>query len=304
MTIDERAALGVDIGGTRVRAGVVTEDGRLLARAETRLPIDGEPAALRAIVGDLATDVLARSGARPCAVGVALPGVWDPATTVMQRAVNLPRLEGTNLRDLFAQAVGRSVRLEADANAAIWGQYQALAPRPDRLLYLSLGTGIGGGVILDGQIVRHTRGGAGHFGFLIVDTTPGAPGGRNDVPGCLSALASGPALHLAATGRTDPAAIGEEPLPDHVLASAADALAIGIFNLVHIYACRLTLLGGGVVDNHPRLVDEVRRAFARRSSKLMPEGFEIRRALLTTHEAGVMGAALLALGEGVSDDPR
>ncbi len=296
--------MGVDIGGTRVRAGVVTAGGHLLARAETRLPTDGEPAALRAIVAELATDVLARSGARPCAAGVALPGVWHPATTIMERAVNLPQLEGTNLGALFAEALGRAVRLEADANAAIWGQYQALAPRPDRLLYLSIGTGIGGGVILDGQIVRHTRGGAGHFGFLIVDTSAGAPGGRNDVPGCLSALASGPALHLAATGRADPAAIGEEPLPDHVLQTAAGALAIGVFNLVHIYACRLALLGGGVVDNHPRLVDEVRRAFARHASKLLPDGFEIRRAPLTTHEAGVIGAALLALAEAQSPAVR
>jgi glucokinase len=292
---DARTALGIDIGGTRIRVGVVSADARVLARNESRLPPDGDPEPLREAICEQIADVLHRSEAAPHAAGVALPGVWDPVSTVMRQAVNLPRLEGVDLRDFFTQAVGRRVLLEADANAALWGQCQALTPQPGRLVYLSLGTGVGGGVILDGQILRHTRGGAGHFGFLIADTSPAAPAGRNNVPGCLSALASGPALHLAATGRADPGAIGEEELPETVLAAAARGLAVAIFNLVHLFAPQLVLLGGGVVDNHPRLVEHVRRALAERPSKLTPAGFEVRRAPLTTHEAGVIGVALLAL---------
>ncbi len=288
-------ALGIDIGGTRVRVGIVAADGRLLARHESRLPADGDPGPLAEIVR---TQVQAIQGpCPPVAAGVALPGVWDPVTTVMQKAVNLPRLEGVNLRTFFEDAVGHPVILEADSNAAIWGQYHVLAPRPPRMVYISLGTGIGGGVILDGKILRHTRGGAGHFGFLIVDTTPGAPRGRNNVAGCLSALASGPALHLAATGVADPQAIGDEPLPDETMHRGAEALAIGIFNLVHIYAPELVLLGGGVVDNLPTIVELTQRAFADRPSKLAPAGLEIRRAPLTTHDAGVIGVGLLALGD-------
>jgi glucokinase len=245
-----------------------------------------------------AAEVTGGLAAPPATAGVALPGVWDPDTTVMRKAVNLPRLEGTCLRDMFADALGRPVRLEADVNAAAWGQYQRTSPRPQRLLYLSLGTGVGGAVVLDGMIQRHTRGGAGHFGFLIVDTTPGAPAGRNNVPGCLSALAAGPALHYAATGELDNAAIGAEPLADIILNRAAQALAVACMNLVHIYAPEVILLGGGVIDNQPELVDRAQARFATYQSALLPAGLQLRRAPLTTHEAGVIGAALLASRDG------
>lgn len=290
----DTASLGIDIGGTRIRVGMVADDGRILAREETLIPPEGDPAPLRDSVRDLVGRVTDTSGQSPSAVGVAMPGVWDQQTGIMQKAVNLPRIEGTCLPEFFTEATGQEVRLEADVNAAAWGQYRVLDPRPERLLYLSIGTGIGGAVILDGRIMRHTRGGAGHFGFLIVDTTPGAPGGRNKVPGCLSALAAGPALHLANTGEPDNEAIGNEPFAYVVVDRAARGLAVATMNLVHVFAPDRMLLGGGVVDHHPELVDHARRAFAQYSSVLIPEGFEIARAPLTTHEAGVIGAALMA----------
>lgn len=308
MTAPHKFAIGVDIGGTRVRVGLVAGDGRLLARAESLLPPLGEPEPLVAAVREQLRTVLADwppfpaheppREALPSAdalpVVVALPGVWN-SRGVMQRAVNLPRLEGVDLHDLFAAGAGRPVRLEADASAALWGQYSRLSPQPPRVLYLSLGTGVGGGAIVDGRLVRCTRGGAGHFGFLIVDTRPGAPAGKNNVPGCLSAFASGPALHLAATGLHDQHAIGDEPLPDAVLETAAEALAVAFMNLGHVYAPELILLGGGVIDNHPRLVDLAASAFARRAGGLLSADLRVHRAPLTTHEAGVIGAAMMAL---------
>ena len=288
-------AIGVDIGGTRVRVGVVTDAGAVCAHAESRLPTAGDPEPLRELVARQTEHVLSESGVTPEVAGVALPGVWDRDTGIMRKAVNLPRLEGINIERLFSAALGRPVLLEADTNAGVWGQWRRLEPRPERLVYISLGTGVGGSVILDGHIVRHTRGGAGHFGFLIVDTSPGAPGGRNNVPGCLSALVAGPALHLAATGHSDPEAIGAEPLPDDLLQSTSRALAIGIMNLVHIYAPDAVALGGGVIDNHPELVDHTRVACGLFQSSLIPPGLRIERAPLSTHDAGVIGAALLAL---------
>ena len=289
-------ALGVDIGGTRVHAGVVTCAGHLLAHRDAPLPPEGEPAALRRLVAQLAHEVVSTAGSKPTACGVALPGVWDRRTGVMQRALNLPRLEGVQLHELFRTAVGQAVFLETDVNAALWAQWHACDPRPARLLYLSLGTGVGGAMLLDGRILRHTRGGAGHFGFLIVDTSPDAPRGRTSIPGCLSAIAAGPALHLAATGQSDFDAIGAEPLPEPVIARAADALAVAFVHLVHIYAPEVILLGGGVIDHHPELVTRSAAALGRYQSVLIPPGLRIERAPLSTHEAGVIGVARLALG--------
>ena len=110
----------------------------------------------------------------PSAVGIAMPGIWDRQTGVMQRALNLPRLEGTDVVRLFERALRRPVRVETDVNAAGWAQWRAIRPCPLRFVYLSIGTGVGGSVILDGQLLRHTRGGAGHLGHLIVDTAADA----------------------------------------------------------------------------------------------------------------------------------
>jgi glucokinase len=286
--------LGVDIGGTRIRVGLVRGDGEIVARRESLIPPEGEPEPLRDAVAGHVAEVCQDGLGQATAAGVALPGVWDAATGVMQKAVNLPRLEGTCLPNLFAEAVGRRVRLEADVNAAAWGQYRRLDPRPIRMVYVSLGTGVGGSVVLDGEIMRHTRGGAGHFGFLIVDTSPNAPAGRNNVPGCLSAIAAGPALHLAATGQADNSAIGDEPLSSFVIEHAARGLAVALMNLVHIYAPDTIVLGGGVIDHHPEIAARTQVAFSTYQSSLIPDGFRIVRAPLTTHEAGVIGAALLA----------
>lgn len=294
--VTSRTAIGVDIGGTRIRVGVVTAGGQVMARAESALPRDGDPERLQSEVAQLAAHVRAQANASPAAVGVALPGVWDRATGVMQRAINLPLLEGTELFGLFERALGCRVLLESDVNAAIWAQWHSMTPRPSRLVYLSIGTGVGGSVLLDGQIVRHTRGGAGHFGFLVVDTSPDAPVGRNGVRGCLSAIAAGPALHLAATGKPDLDAIGNEPLPDGVVRRAAEALAVACVQLAHIYVPDVILFGGGVIDHHPELVERSRAAFRGYESSLIPPHLQIARAPLSTHEAGVIGVALLALG--------
>jgi glucokinase len=285
--VRSRGALGIDIGGTRIRLAAVTPDGRILARRQTGLPPDGEPQALGECLSVLAREISGEMGTAPRAVGVALPGIWDRRTGIMQWAINLPRLEGVNVRELFGAALGRPVVLDTDVNAAIWGQWQALTPRPNRLVYLALGTGVGGAVILDGQIVRHTRGGAGHFGFLIVDTSPDAPTGPSGAPGCLSAIVAGPALYQAATG--------DAPLPQRIVERAAEALAVGLVQLVHIYAPELVLLGGGVIDHHPELVLQAEKAVARYRTRLMPPGLRVAQAPLSTNDAGVIGAALLAL---------
>lgn len=294
MSERDGVALGVDIGGTRVRVGLVSARGEVLARREGAIPPEGEPDALRDLVAQQARELRAESNLRPTAFGVSLPGLWDRSTGIMQRAVNLPRIEGTNVCALFSDALDAPTRLESDGNAAAWAQWRAIKPHARRLVYLTIGTGVGGGVILDGEIVRHTRGGAGHFGFLIVDTRPDAPAGRNGVRGCLSAIVAGPALHLAATGQPDLDAIGNEQLPEPVLQEAARALGVGLLQLTHIYAPDAIVVGGGVIDHHPQLIERAREKFATTTSKLIPSDIRIQRAPLPTTTAGVIGAALLA----------
>lgn len=280
-------ALGIDIGGSRVRVALVTPTGDVLARVAGALPADGDPAPLSELVAQLCRRLRTHAHRRPVAVGVGLPGIFNRRTGVVQRAVNLPKLEGVNVRRLLQDALGLRVLLDTDVNAAGWAQWRRFSPQPRRFIYLTLGTGVGGCVILNGRIVRHTHDGPGHLGFLIVDTADDAPVDGAGVRGSLSALVCGPALQAAA----EP----DGSLPAAVLAPTAVALARGCLQLAHLYAPDVIALGGGVIDHHPELVDGAWQAFARYRSSLTPPDLRIARAPLPGDDAGVIGAALLAL---------
>lgn len=286
--------LGIDIGGTYVRIGVVAPDGRIVNRVDSRLPPHGEPALLHALLADGVRQATAECGTPTGRGGVAVPGVWNRASGVLERALSLPRLEGVELHRFFAGAVGGPVYLESDVNAAGWAQWHHLDPRPARFVYLSLGTGVGGSVILDGELVRHTRGGAGHFGFLVVDTSVDAPVDAAGVPGCLSAVAAGPALTRATATAAELGPTAAATVPSAVLEQAACGLAVALANVAHLYAPDCIALGGGVIDHHPNLVDRARDAWQRYRGALLPTGLRVQRAALGSDDAGVIGAALLA----------
>jgi len=305
------AALGIDIGGTSVRIAVVGEDGRIHASRRVPTPAQGEPAALARLVADETAAVLAelpeaarasqdtgelRSPIAPnrpdvspagrtmvCrAVGVALPGIWD-SHHIMRCAFHLPKLVGTNLLEFFRSALGRLARLESDVNAAGWAQWRAISPPPGRFVYLSLGTGVGGCAIVDGALIRHTDGGAGHFGFLIVDPRADAPVGRGGIRGSLEAVVRDVLDQASSAG------------DEEIARKLAQPLALGLAQLVHLYAPDCIALGGGVTDRHSDLVDAA-ADMLRGSRWLGPaECPSVVRAPLTTDEAGVTGAALLAL---------
>jgi glucokinase len=283
-----RRSVGVDIGGTTVRAGIVDEFGTVLSLAALPTPPAGEPAALSEIVARLVAEVGAHATATNSRIGIGIPGVREPHTQVMLRAVNLPRLEGVDVRDLFERRLKCPVALETDVNAAGFAQWRsaasldtaAHAPLPNRFVYLSLGTGVGGCVILGGHIVRHTRGGPGHLGHLIVDSTRTAPLCRCGMHGCLEAV-----VRLFTERGTN----GELDL-----AGLVHALTLGLVQLAHLYAPDEIRLGGGVIDHHPHIPELARADLDRIGGTLIPPTLRIERASLPSDRAGVIGAALLA----------
>lgn len=278
-----------------MRVAIVSRGGVVAARQMAPLPAGGEPTALASTLRDLLSN-LERMGPLPQDfVGVAIPGIWDRATSIMRKAVNLPALEGVNIRTFFEETLQRSAVIEVDVNAACWAQWRQLSPAPNRFAYLSLGTGIGGAVILDGQLIRHTHGGAGHFGFLIVDTSAEATKSGHCAPGSLSAVASGPALQALSGLDTRSPIEARGTLSRQAIETAARGLAVGILQIVQIYMPDVLMLGGGVIDHQPELVEAVKAAFAKRRNLLTPEQFRIEKAPLCSDEAGAVGAALLAI---------
>lgn len=274
-----KTALGIDIGGTWVRVGLVTARGELIAHLAAAAPPEGDPALLTDLLATQVRRVLEGTPGGAMAIGIALPGIWDRQTGIMERAVNLSRLEGRNIRQLFADALGRAVFVDTDVNAAAWAQWRALRPSPKRFVYLSIGTGVGGGVIVDGQVLRHTHGGPGHFGHLVVDTAPDAPLCRCGARGCLEAIVGGAA----------------KPLRKPTAESATHALAIGIQQLAVLYAPDVIALGGGVIEHQSALIDQARLAWDQLHHGLAPPELSIERAPLPSDRAGVVGAGLLAL---------
>lgn len=275
-------AIGVDIGGTSTRVALI-ENGLIFDSRREPTPRDGEPDELKYMLGQLATairsnyDDLGPTDSVP--IGVGMPGIRDATNGVMKRCVNLPRLVGLNIPEFLQEAFDQPALIETDVNAAAFAQWEAVSPRVNRFAYLSLGTGVGGGVILDGQILRHTNNSAGHFGFLLVAPSS-ITAGRTGVPGSLEALAAGPALAHADSA---------------TIRAAVHAVAVGLHQLNCIYLPDAIAVGGGVIDHLPDLATRIELEFHDRPTLGLERPPVIMRAPLRSDDAGVIGAAALAL---------
>lgn len=283
-------AIGIDIGGTTLRAGAVDDQGRILALASIATPAQGDPQPLIDAVVQVVGEVSQQVQPTSQIVGIGIPGVRAAGSQILLRAVNLPKLEGLDLQKFFEHGLNRKVRIDSDAVAAGFAQWRAAAfadraahaPPPTRFVYLSVGTGVGACVILDGQIVRHTRGGPGHLGHLIVDTSKSAPLCRCGLHGCLEAVVR----HFAADA---------ESRANLDLAGLVHGLTTGLVQINHLYAPEEIRLGGGVIDHHPHIPDMCARDLTTRGGTIGSPTLAIRAAALPTDKAGVIGAALLAM---------
>jgi len=304
-----RLAIGVDVGGTHTRAGLVAADGRLLDARKSGTPSGvGGARLLDWIAGVVRELAAARPETPPEAIGLAVPGPLNPQRTMILRAVNLPFLERVPLCDELTQRTGLAVVLDNDVAAGAWAEYHAATSHggaetgPGRMVFLAIGTGIGAAVILDGKIVRHTRNTGGHLGHLVVEAAEDAPRCGCGSRGCLECFASGPALERAAQGagmqpslvelrarlqRGDAAAV-------EIVDRAARYLAVGLINVVHLYAPDEIVVGGGAAGALPELLDRARIHLDRLKSSLVPPGMTVRPARLGD-DAGIIGAGLLAL---------
>ena len=181
-------ALAIDIGGTKMAAGIVTSDGDVVERRSAPTPKDGPEHALLSLIDGLDADV--------CGVGCG--GPMTPGGEAVS-PLNIPAWRGYPLRARLADATGLSVYVDNDAKALALGEgWRGAAAGVDNFIAMVVSTGIGGGIVLDGRLLDGRLGNAGHIGHVIVE-----PGGRACVcgaRGCLEAEASGPSI-AAVTGK-------------------------------------------------------------------------------------------------------
>jgi glucokinase len=202
--------LAVDVGGTKMEAGIVTRDGRILDRSRIATPGSTDPDKVFDALATVVTDVLDRSAVAPTACGVGCGGPMELGGRSVS-PLNIPAWRGFPLRARLAELVGVPVAVDNDAKALALGEGWVGAARGwDDYLAMVVSTGIGGGIVLDGRLLDGANGNAGHIGHVVVEPRgrPCACGGR----GCLEAEVSGTAI-AAMTGR--PAADADLGLRRH-----------------------------------------------------------------------------------------
>ena len=308
-------AVGVDIGGTKVAAGVVDPAGRVLARALRRTP-SRDASAVEATIVEVVRELAAVH--EVAAVGIGAAGFVDGTRSRVRFSPHLAWRDEP-LRDALTAALALPVLVENDANAAAWAEWRFGAGRGEtHLVCVTLGTGIGGGVVLDGAVQRGRFGMAGEFGHMVV-----VPEGRRcecGNRGCLEQYASGNVLgrearELALAG--SPVAVGllesvsgdVDALVGPVVTAAARAgdacavellgdvghwLGVGMANLAAALDPGLFVVGGGVSDAGELLLRPAREAFRR---TLTGRGYRPEAGIVRADlgpEAGLVGAADLA----------
>jgi glucokinase len=308
------SVIGVDLGGTKLLAGVVDPALNVHHRAWRRSRGDDEAAVLETIVAAV-SEMRDAAGGTVGGVGFGIPSLVDIRRGTAVSTVHLP-LRGVPFRDVMAERLGLPIWVDNDANAALLAEHRAGAARgTSTAAMLTLGTGIGGAILVDGRIVHGARGGAGELGHMVIDVDgPPCPCGN---AGCLEALASGNALGrealrvaqaapesglgraLAAgreiTGRlcTELAHDGDAAARD-VVALIGTRLGIGIANLVNALNPEVVVVGGGVVAAGDLVLEPARAVV--RDRALVPSRDDARVvATRFGEESGMLGAALLAL---------
>ncbi|MBB5751575.1 ROK family protein [Prosthecomicrobium pneumaticum] len=310
-----RAALAVDLGGTELRAAIVEETGAVSAFAATATAAAAGPDAvidqIVALVGRVATE---RPQIAPVGLGVGAPGPLDGEAGI---AIAPPTLAGWRDVPLAARLearLGLPVRIENDANAAALGEWRFGAGRGTRsVVFVTVSTGIGGGVIADGRLLRGHRGLAAEVGHMTI--AAGRERCACGALGCWEALASGTALGREAARRVEageaPAiaarAAGGAPTARHVAEAAragdpvaagllqAEAvwLGIGLVNLLHLYAPERLILGGGVGEALDLMRATIEATIAERAMVAYRDVPVVAAAL--GRNAGLVGAAGLVL---------
>ncbi len=306
-------AVGVDLGGTQVRTALMRADGELLARAAERTDLAGGP---RAVVGQIRrlVDAVTQGVApeRLAGVGVSSPGPLDNVTGVVLSISTMPGWIDIPLVAWLNEALQRPVVLENDGVSAAIGEWRLGAGRGlSDFVYVTVSTGIGGGVIAGGQVLRGRRSMAAHIGHMT--TQPQGETCTCGNQGCWEAQASGTTLgqrarRLAPTrpdsllarigpelngGHVTEAARAGDALALELMAQEAEELGIGIVNLLHIFSPQAVVMGGGVSAGFDLLKAGIDVQVQRRALPPFRDVPVVPAALGAN--AGLVGAASLVL---------
>jgi glucokinase len=305
--------IGLDLGGTQVRAALVRA-GKVLARTAARTDVSGPEEVMRQFRALVAEVSHAVGGAPIRAIGMCAPGPLDTVSGVIDHIPTLPGWEQFPLRDRLSAIFGIPAIVENDGIAAAFGEWQYGAARGlDHTVYVTVSTGIGGGVVVDGRLMHGARGMAGHVGhFTLAAEGPTCSCGR---VGCFEAVAAGTAFgkRVRAAANENPTSflgrMAEKGIVEGrhavegaragdaaclaLIAEEADWLGSGFASLLHLYSPQMLVMGGGVSVAFDLLEPGI-RARIRRDAMAPFREVPVVKAKLGD-DAGLVGVAELAV---------
>jgi len=323
--------IGIDLGGTNVKIGCFDSQLELICKTAATTKADMGPEAVVDRIGDAAEKLLVDndlSGEAIGAVGIGAPGPAKLDEGIIVASPNMPLFKNVPLRKMISERFGKPTVLENDANAACWGEFVAGAGRGVHdMVFFTLGTGIGGGVITDGKLVHGFADNAAELGHIII-----YPDGRKcgcGQTGCVEAYASAnstAAQAAEAVGGGAESSLKEllaergemtcrdvfehsaagDGLAKKITDETAKALAILCVNMLHITEPQRIVFAGGMIAAGDTLLSRIKHYFNEQIWSLKKETVEICFATLG-EDAGIIGAAALAtslITRDSSDDGR
>jgi glucokinase len=317
MNSDGRKVIGIDLGGTKLLAGAIDEH-LGVRRSAYRIIHNLDQATLLDSIVD-AIDEIREGESDVQAVGFGIPCTIDQRSGVAVIAVNLP-IHDLRFRELMEERLGLPVFIDNDANVAtLVEQRFGAAQGAENVVGLTIGTGIGGGMVLGGRVYRGYVGAGGELGHMVVDEDGPRCQGQCPNRGCLEAVASGVAIAregaIAAHGEPDSAlgaaaadgleitgqfvtelALEGDELARMVLGQIGRKLGVGLSNIVNIFNPEVIVLGGGAMAAGDFLIQPARDEMMRRA---LPPGRDLVKVVRANFrdEAGMLGAAVLAFDE-------
>ena len=315
-----RPVLSIDLGGTNIRAALVSAEGELLAKKYHPTLADKGPEAVIERIHSAIERILKSMGLSPSQLGgisVASAGAINVREGLVTSSPNLPGWRDVPLREIVEKRHGVPAILVNDANAAAVGEHHCGAGRGmSNLVYITVSTGIGGGIIIDGRLYSGECGAAGEIGHMTIDVNgPECVCGN---VGCLEVLASGTAVAREAIRRlcggesssllemvrgkienitakeVSIAARNGDSLAAQVIHQAATYLGVGMVNLVNIFNPGMIIVGGGLSKMGDLLLNPARQVVRERVFPLSAGAVSIVTAQLGD-DAGLIGAAILGL---------
>ena len=309
-------AIGIDVGGTTIKYGIVDEDGRLSEPGNVPTGAENGPRAVLKNVAGVITDLREQHGSLSC-VGIGFPGVVD-ANGHVSHPPNFPGWEvvdpAAELQEMIPS--GTSIVVENDANAAAWAEGRIGAARGEpHFLYVTLGTGVGGCIISDGKIWRGATGGAGELGHATVDVN--GPICNCGARGCVESYIGSrymvnwarqkmrrypeSLLHGLTEGGKEltpevinEAAEGGDVFAQNFMSELGRILGAALAAAMNICDLHLCIVGGGISQAETFLLGQARRTLRARVLQSIAPDVQLRVAALSAN-AGVVGAGLIGL---------